>query len=295
MSDEPGKFVFYRYTPSLAAATIFMLAFFATSILHAVQLFRTKTWYFIPLLIGALMEAIGYIGRMQSAHDTNSLGPYMQQSLLLLIAPSLFAASIYMVLGRLIRVVGAERYSLFSPRWLTKIFVAGDVFSFFMQSSGGGIMASSKTSSAMKTGQNVVIGGLIVQILFFSVFMLVAVIFHVRIRSTPTVLASTLQQHGRRGWITLLYVLYVASALILVRSLFRVVEYAEGNDGDLLKHEVFLYVFDSTLMLGALVLFNAVHPSQVVPGGNTEIRAMEPRFDGMHMASVRDLTRDGRP
>jgi hypothetical protein len=58
MSDSSDtSFVLYRYTPSPAAAAIFMLAFLACGIVHAVQIFRTKTWYFTPLLIGVLSNA----------------------------------------------------------------------------------------------------------------------------------------------------------------------------------------------------------------------------------------------
>ena len=62
--------------------------------------------------------------------------PYIIQSLLLLLGPSFFAASIYMILGRIIRLTGGERYSLIGPKWLTKIFVVGDILSFFVQSGG---------------------------------------------------------------------------------------------------------------------------------------------------------------
>jgi hypothetical protein len=58
------------------------------------------------------------------------------QSLLLLLAPALFAASIYMVLGRIIRLTDGESHSLIKARWLTKVFVAGDVLSFLTQSTG---------------------------------------------------------------------------------------------------------------------------------------------------------------
>jgi hypothetical protein len=58
------------------------------------------------------------------------------QSLLLLLAPALFAASIYMVLGRIIRLTDGEAYSLIRVSRLTKIFVAGDVLSFLVQSTG---------------------------------------------------------------------------------------------------------------------------------------------------------------
>jgi hypothetical protein len=58
------------------------------------------------------------------------------QSLLILLAPALFAASIYIILGRIILLVDGERYSLMRQKWLTKAFVAGDLFSFLLQMSG---------------------------------------------------------------------------------------------------------------------------------------------------------------
>ena len=65
-----------------------------------------------------------------------TLGPYVMQSTLLLVAPALFAASIYMELGRVIHLVKGEKHSLVRVSWMTKIFVAGDVLSFLMQASG---------------------------------------------------------------------------------------------------------------------------------------------------------------
>ena len=37
-----------------------------------------------------------------------------------------------------------------------------------------------------------------------------------------------------------------------------------GDDGYLMKHEVFSYVFDATLMLLAMISLNVVHPSDVI-------------------------------
>lgn len=65
-----------------------------------------------------------------------TIGPYVMQSTLLLIAPALFAASIYMELGRIIYLVKGQALSLIRVSWMTKIFVGGDVLSFLMQSSG---------------------------------------------------------------------------------------------------------------------------------------------------------------
>jgi hypothetical protein len=217
------------------------------------------------------VEAIGYIGRIMSHFDQETLGPYIMQTLLILISPALFAASIYMILGRLIRTLGAEHHSIIRLKWLTKIFVCGDVLSFFMQGAGGGLMSQGSLDS-MHLGERVILAGLWVQIIFFSVFVCVAMVFHVRIGRNPTAGAETIRSGGRSGWRTLLKTLYLASALILVRSVFRVVEYIQGNAGYLLRNEVWLYVFDACLMFLTITLFNVVHPSNVVPGRGKEQR-----------------------
>lgn len=86
----------------------------------------------------AIVEWIGYIGRMLSSDETPNwtLGPYLLQTLLLLLAPALFAASIYILMGRIILVLQAGSHSLLRKNWLTKIFVIGDVLSFLIQSVG---------------------------------------------------------------------------------------------------------------------------------------------------------------
>lgn len=52
----------YRYDPSAAAAGLFTGLFFSVTFLHLYQMIRTRTWIFIPFIIGGTMEAVGYIG-----------------------------------------------------------------------------------------------------------------------------------------------------------------------------------------------------------------------------------------
>jgi hypothetical protein len=107
------------------------------------------TWWllFVPrlqilcatfFLLTSTVEVIGYVGRAISSSESPdwALGPYIMQSVLLLVAPALYAASIYMYLGRVIVLVRGEKFSLLRVNWMTKIFVAGDMLSFIMQSSG---------------------------------------------------------------------------------------------------------------------------------------------------------------
>lgn len=111
----------------------------------------------------------------------------------------------------------------------------------------------------METGENIIIGGLVVQLLFFGCFVITSATFHVRISRRPTrkILDDSLP------WERQLYALYATSGLILVRSVFRLIEYAQGNDGYLISHEVFLYIFDSVLMLATMIILTWIHPSEI--------------------------------
>lgn len=86
-----------------------------------------------------IVEAVGYGGRAVNATQEPGQwteGPYIIQALLLLLGPPFFAASIYMVLGRLIRLLEAEKHSVVRTTWLTKLFLFGDVASIFAQGIG---------------------------------------------------------------------------------------------------------------------------------------------------------------
>jgi len=253
--NDPNAFVLYRYHPSLPAAIIFAALFFATTSLHIFQATTRRTLYFLPLVIGGVFEFVGYIGRALAHYHENSLNIYILQILLLLVAPALFAASIYMVLGRLILFTQAEAMSPIRARWLTKIFVCGDVFSFLVQSGGGGMMAK---ASSMKLGKNLILIGLFLQILFFGFFLVCGSIFHRRLLRTPTPSSS------QTNWVKYMYALYGAGCLILIRSIFRVAEFVGGTDGTIMTHEAYIYIFDGVLMLGALVIFNVVHPGAII-------------------------------
>ena len=316
MSSSHAGWTAYEYYPSMGAAVVFVICFAIVSLMHTYQLFRTRTWFFIPLMIGGYckyqlrpiskqtsdfsgtnhlpVELVGYIGRAMSSKQSPdwTIGPYVMQSTLLLVAPALFAASIYMELGRIIVMVKGEQFALVRVRWMTKIFVAGDVLSFLMQASGmllppfclfstigllrlalsdpnanappgAGIMvkgtSSTDPSSSASTGQNVIIGGLIVQIVFFGFFLISALIFQQRIGSNSEARAVADEYPWRKH----MWALHSSSILILIRSIVRVVEYVQGTHGYLMKHEVFIYVFDGLLMFAMMVIFVIIHPSEV--------------------------------
>ncbi|KAK2782039.1 hypothetical protein FQN53_000215 [Emmonsiellopsis sp. PD_33] len=233
----------YEYNPSTVAAAIFMLLFLLSTVLHSYQLFRTRTWFFIPVVIGGwcklhkqirfqlfyitfslsiaekletIVESIGYVCRLISSRQSPdwALGPYIIQSAFILVAPALFAAS-------------------------------------------AGLMVKSDFSK--DTAENIIVGGLFVQVIFFCLFIVSAVLFQRRIGKSPTDESHQLSHTWRKH----MYALFSTSSLILTRSIVRVVEYLQGQDGYLLQHEVFLYVFDAVFMFSVMVIFNVLHPSEI--------------------------------
>ncbi|KAM0495384.1 hypothetical protein ACHAQF_007203 [Verticillium nonalfalfae] len=230
----------------------------------------------------AEVEVIGCAGRIISRNATDELLPYIIQSIFLLIPPSLFAASIYMVLGRIIRGLGplTEAYSIIRVKWLTTLFVVGDVFAFLVQGGGAGLMASVDTRDM---GNKIVIAGLFVQIAFFGLFVAASIIFDMRYRRSLTggfsMLNSSitqLQSTPPFDWQALIMMLYATSGLILFRCIFRIIEYIMGPNAYLLVNEWPLYVFDLTLMVITMGIFLVWYPSMIKSfSDNSEPRDIE--------------------
>jgi hypothetical protein len=205
--------------------------------------------------------------------------PYIIQNVFLLVAPALFAASIYMILGRIILLTDGESHSFIRRTWLTKLFVTGDVFSFLMQSTGGALMATSDGDADKSSmGENIIIGGLFVQLIVFGLFIVVTGIFHYRMRLLPTNKAMKKEVQ----WEKYISVLYATSLFIMIRSVFRVVEYLQGHQGELLTTEAYLYVFDATLMWIVMAIMNWWHPGVI----GVLLRGERPVSEGFRLMNV---------
>ncbi|CAI9630388.1 hypothetical protein GT037_006204 [Alternaria burnsii] len=264
-SSAVPEYVLWPYTPTIAAGAIAAVVMFILFFIHTFRLVKNKTWFCIPFVIGALCEAIGYSARAAAHNDTEGKTPYIIQSTLILLAPILFAASIYMILGRLIRRTDSAEYSLIRVNWLTKIFVGGDILCFLIQAGGAGMLVSASDKDGFKRGENIILGGLILQILIFGFFVVVASIWHVRLQKRPTASSADIP------WTKLIWFLYAASVCITIRNLCRVIEYAMGKDGYLLSHEWPIYVYDFLPMMITLVVCIWWYDPNIKPRPKTDI------------------------
>lgn len=194
--SKPDPNSIYFYNPSLGAAILFTILYSITFIHHfylTVIAPRQSgkyqhAGYFIPLLIGAGFEILGYATRCASVKQTDSSPLYAVSQTLVVVSPVLVCASMYLVIGRLIRrgsSNGSDRKNRIlgvSPRLLPRLFIFSDVFSFLLQGSGSGIASSGNwEGTTSEIGIDVVIVGLALQAVTFAFFLLVTAQFHRRV------------------------------------------------------------------------------------------------------------------
>ncbi|KAL1898894.1 hypothetical protein Sste5346_003305 [Sporothrix stenoceras] len=258
-----GDYYAWKYLPSLPASIVFCVLFGILTIAHSYRLYVNRLWFCIPFVVGGILEIIGYAARAVCYYNTDKLGAYIVQNLCLLLPPALFSASIYMVLKRTILAVRGSHYSIIPVKWLTRLFVIGDVFTFWVQGGGGGLMAS---NSLANTGEKIVVGGLVLQVILFGLFCATAITFHYRFKTHSVGAVSS--SGAAIPWERILYMLYGSSVLIMVRSIFRVVEFAMGQNGYPLSHEWTLYVFDTVPMFIVMVIFFVWYPGSLDPSAS---------------------------
>ncbi|KAI5838284.1 RTA1 like protein-domain-containing protein [Morchella snyderi] len=245
-------------TPSTALAIVFAALFGASAIAHTYQLYRYRAWYFSAFLVGAFMMSVGYIFRVISIHNYTNLTPYIIQTLFVLLPPSLYAATIYMIYGRIVLLVNAADLSLIRPNWVTKVFVLSDCFAFVIQAGGGALLTS---DSKAKVGKNILLVGLYVQLASFAFFLVISSVFYFRVAKAGV----DMQKYGRYHWTTMLKVLYFAAVFIIMRCVFRIIEYSADKTSSIQQKEVWAYCLDAVPMLMVQCVFNIVHGGMVLP------------------------------
>ncbi|KAJ5475367.1 hypothetical protein N7539_008433 [Penicillium diatomitis] len=265
----------FPYKPSESATLIMAVLFGISAIWHLIVMIRKKTWFYSCLTVGAIMMTSGYIARYFSARSPLDLGPYIMQSLFIILPPSLYAATLYMIYGRIVLFVNAPEASMIPPARVTKVFVCGDVIAFFLQAGGGGMMAQ---ASMANVGQKIMLLGLFTQLLFFGVFLVISLVFWKRMRSSPK--SHMIPQHGKHTWRALLKMLLVSAVIIIFRCVFRIFEFAGGTKGSISTHEVYMYLFDAAPMFLVQLLFHFVHAGDVFP---THIAASAFADDGSYI------------
>ena len=266
------------YYPSLAAAVVAGVLFFLITIPLAVLAVRTGLRLSWILVVTSLAEAVGYALRaVISQHP--ALIPFVVSELPILLAPNALALLNYKVLGQLIQVMsppaGAEMQppscrlpflmderGLIRGRRVAWIFFISDVIGFLVQGAGGGEEASTDPGT-QRLGNHVVLGGLAFQVVFFFLFAVLAVyVYYSPLYNRPQQQCELKDRQQALEPEQLRRVfsgLFVTIALILVRNVYRLVEFGVAVGSYIPSHEWLFYMFDTLVMFTALLVYTRWH------------------------------------
>jgi hypothetical protein len=178
-----------------------------------------------------------------------------------------FEVGNYNVLGRILYYVPYHSY-IHPGRVATTFGFLGVVVEAL---NGQGVARSANTSlseSQQEVGRSLLKAALVMQLGIIMLFLLLAGSFHRRCRRAGI---------RKAGMYHALHTMYISTALLLARTIYRTVEYLSisnmhitpGMDpstlSPLLRYEWFFYVFEASLMLANQVLLNVRHPRKFLP------------------------------
>ncbi|KAG0418751.1 Protein RTM1 [Dictyocoela roeselum] len=158
----------------------------------------------------------------------------------IILAPVGLAFTDYLLVGRLIRTAG-HQYSVVNAKFVEIGFIISDFLSIGIQSAGAGLVSRGTLAENLdeaNTGSRVLIGGLVINLISFCFFAIVTFHFHWSISRHKAGFT------GREKWVKMFYALYLSIILLIIRSVYRIVEFSMGFRGYIATHELYFYIFE---------------------------------------------------
>jgi len=204
----------------------------------------------------------------------------------LIIAPTFFTAGIYVVLGRLIQIMGRSTSPISAAAYLW-IFCTCDILSLVIQAVGGGMAATAVAATpprGSKTGTNIMVGGIVFQMASITVFVGFFAEFLRRVRLQKKSLGSKID--------VLIGATAFSCAMIYMRSIYRTIELLQGWSGYLITHEAYFIGLDAVPMLLAVSVFNFIHPGWFLPRSRKDLGNVEESGDDFNRGSIAVTDKD---
>ncbi|EGE84560.1 parasitic phase-specific protein PSP-1, variant [Blastomyces dermatitidis ATCC 18188] len=261
---------YYGYRPTRSANIAFAVIFGVSFLAYVVQAFTSRRFlgFSIAMVLGTLCELIGYIGRILMYDNPWAQNPFMVQICCLTIGPAFLAAGIYFCLSRIVTTFGREN-SRIPAVWYPRIFIPCDILALALQGAGGGLASSADHgTSAADVGTNLMIAGVVWQVVILGVFILLAMDFAIRtvLRMQSIGVEALDPKHAMlrssfafRGFLT---ALSLATLFIFTRCVYRIAELSGGWDGPLLKDEPLFIGLEGVMVALAVLVLNAFHPGR---------------------------------
>lgn len=163
---------------------------------------------------------------------------FQLQICLLIIAPAFVSAGIYLTLKHFTLTFGPS-WSRLRPAWYTYIFITGDLLSLVLQGAGGGLAATAEPgSSTQDLGTNLMIAGVVFQVVILSVFGYLLGEYTLRTyRRRNSLSAAATEMLGRTSFRLFVMAIMIAYIAIFTRCVYRIPELTGGWGSELMRNE----------------------------------------------------------
>lgn len=299
LNDLDMEYNLYKYDLDIAANSIYFIIFTAVFFYTTVMVYKSKYhWYNVTYFCGYGLEFCGWLGRILSINDTRNNDYYILQFVALTLAPAFIMAGIYFLFAQIV-VIHGRQYSVLKPLWYSYFFITTDVVSLLIQA-GGGASASIASNRKEDTtpGTNTIIAGITFQTFAMTIFVGFWFEFLNRLyfrHSKEIDIDSPYKKRSFGNFFKLLcnvksvreykrnhlepfynqryshirsnklfgympVAITVSVAVIYIRCIYRVIELAEGWNGYLITHEVYIMVLDALMVAIAGLIAIPFHP-----------------------------------
>ena len=241
-----------RYVPSFALGVLGVTLFTIALLIHSYLLFRHRTWYFSIVIVGTVLEIIGFIFRILAAKiNPYSVAYFVAQYFCIVVAPVFYSAAIYTIISVMINKIGRQ-YAPMPPKVILSIFIACDVVATVIQITGAGLVGSAYSNGKdPNTPNHILLAGLAFQVFSFAVFI---VLFTIFVSKAWKILSRGLKLFSAAT--------FVATLAVYVRTCIRLAETAEGLLKFLSTHEAIFGCLEFLPIITAVYIFTYWHPGR---------------------------------
>ncbi|CAE6454412.1 unnamed protein product [Rhizoctonia solani] len=184
-----------------------------------------------------------------------------------IICPSFMTAAMFIILPKIINKLGTK-YSLMSPRLYSILFITADVVALIIRALGGGKAAMADTIQDAKKGAKLMLVGIIIQLVAMVLFALLGLEFIARYGYDRPARSKIINEPSKcTGWssvsrrtVLMVLALGIVTVFVLIRTIYRTAELADGWTGTIIATEKWFNWFDAAPIVVAMFTFNAFHP-----------------------------------
>ena len=199
-------------------------------------------------------------------HNPWSSNAFDIQIVCLIIAPAFIAAGIYLNLKHIVLEIGTS-FSRLRPKYYTWIFILCDIFSLVLQGTGGGLAATADDgSTAQKTGNNLMLAGIVWQVFTLLVFAFFVIDYSISAyKHRATLEASAVRLMATTRWKLFIGSITLAFITVFMRCVFRIGEMAKGWGNPVMQDQTDFIVLDSVMITIAVLCLTVFHPGYTFP------------------------------